>query len=289
VNPSTPVTKANIDALVEGTVQTLENVVAGNYSPNKVTITDTICLYMPDTLSASYNASYDQLSLTTELGAFGKGIQAFTAMKDLVQDKSKGSPSASDPIITKLLTDLGVGAANYLGSKFGAGIGQGAKDLAVQQQGYAINPQMQMIYRGMDFRQFQLSFLFTPASSQEAGTVNQIITTFKYHFSPSLLTASNAIDGMFFVPPAIFNLQFMFNNSENLYLPKYGDCVLRDIDVNYAPSGFAAHNDGAPVQTQLTLTFQEIEIVTKEKLATGYFSNVTNASQSSSGSVVGLR
>jgi hypothetical protein len=289
VEPTQPLTNAGISSTIQSVGATLAKVGAVNYNPNTTTIADTICLYMPDTLTSSYNASYDELSLTSELGTFGKGVQAFTALKDVFTDQNKGAITSADPFITNILTQLG---SNLVGA-------HGASDAAIQQQGYAINPQMQMIFRGMDFRQFQLSFLFTPSSSNEAATVNQIITTFKYHFSPSVLSASNAINGMFFVPPAIFNLQFMFNASENLYLPKYGDCVLRDIDVNYAPNGFAAHNDGAPVQTQLTMTFQEIEIVTKEKIKNGYNSgtlyttNAANTSssntQSTSGTVAGLR
>jgi hypothetical protein len=74
---------------------------------------------------------------------------------------------------------------------------------------------------------------------------------------------------MFFQAPDIFNVDFMIDNGLNPHLPKYGDCVLTDMDVNYAPSGFATHQDGSPVQIQLNLTFKEIEIVTRKKLDTG--------------------
>jgi hypothetical protein len=44
-------------------------------------------------------------------------------------------------------------------------------------------------------------------------------------------------------------VDFLINSKQNIYLPKYGDCVLENIDVNYAPNGFAAFDSGAPVQT----------------------------------------
>jgi hypothetical protein len=100
---------------------------------------------------------------------------------------------------------------------------------------------------------------------------------------------SNAASGMFFIPPSLFNVEFMFGPEENQYLPRYGDCVLKDIDVNYAPNGFATHNDGSPVQIQLTLTFQEIEIITKEKILNGFSATRTSQLGSTPGQAAGLR
>jgi hypothetical protein len=62
----------------------------------------------------------------------------------------------------------------------------------------------------------------------------------------------------------------MIKNIENRYLPKYADCVLEHVDVNYSPNGWAAHTDGSPVQTQLNLIFKEIEVVDRGRLSTGY-------------------
>jgi hypothetical protein len=263
----------------------IDKITTFNYTPATSSPVSVICLYMPDTLNASYNASYDQLNLTNDLGFGVMGVQGVSAVKDLFTSDNKGSAKSIDPWINAALD---ITASSVL-SKFGLG-GSGVTDVLLQNQGYAINPQLQMIFRGMDFRQFQLSFMFTPASKAEASTVNKIIGEFKYHFSPDLITPQNAVSGMFFVPPSIFNLQFMFDTDENEYLPRYGDCILKDIDINYAPNGFAAHTDGSPVQIQLTLTFQEIEIVTKAKIQAGY-----NASSSSpigsgtSGTITGLR
>jgi len=72
------------------------------------------------------------------------------------------------------------------------------------------------------------------------------------------------------IPPSLFNVSFMSQGKENPYLPKYADCVLEDIEVNFAPNGFAAHTDGAPVQTTLTLSFRETEIVDRARLQKGF-------------------
>ena len=239
-----------------------------------------ICLYMPDTLNASYSASYDELSLTNELGGGLNGIQAIRSFLGAGPDKNSGSSIASDSALQYGKSKVAGGLAGLVG-----GNSQTLADVDLQGRGVVINPQLQMLYRGVGFRQFQLSFIFTPASASEAQTINNIIGTFKYHFAPDLLVGAESDNGMFFIPPSFFNIEFMINSAENVFLPKYGDCVLSEIDVNYAPNGFAAHIDGAPVQTQLNLTFKEIEIVTKGKLQAGFFNNA----YSGSGSVGGLR
>jgi hypothetical protein len=143
-------------------------------------------------------------------------------------------------------------------------------DVVLKGKGYAINPQLQMMFRGVGFRSFQLSFMFTPKSLEESGEVDAIIKTFKYHFSPGLQAGkTDSTQSMFLTSPSIFNVQFKIGQNENQYVPNYGDCVLSDIDVNYAPNGFAAHENGAPVQTTLNLTFKEIVIVDRDKIAKG--------------------
>jgi hypothetical protein len=48
------------------------------------------------------------------------------------------------------------------------------------------------------------------------------------------------------------------------------ESVIKGIDVNYAPTGWAAHNNGAPVQTTMTLDMQEIAIIDRKKIIEGY-------------------
>jgi len=245
---------------IVGTLSNAFQLSTGAFSANPPTNNSeaVICLYMPDTLDAKYNASYDQLSLTNDMGGAIKGIQYAST----VMDSATGKNSAS--MISALkAAGIAKGAARI------PGVSDSFASAVLQSQGFAINPQIQMLYRGVDFRSFQLTFVFTPKSASEAQDVLQIINTFKYHFAPQVLSAENSQNGLFFIPPSFFNIEFMINGQENIFLPRYGDCVLTDIDVNFSPNGFAAHNDGSPVQTQLNLSFRETEIITKDKLYGG--------------------
>ena len=206
-----------------------------------------ISLYMPDTMNANYDASYDELSLTNDLGGL------ITSLRMIDQLSPKAGAAAKDAF----------SGGDIMGgiSKLGASAGQG----------YAINPQLQMIYRGMGFRSFQLMFLFSPKSHQEADQINSIIHTFKYHHAPTLQAgAADSTQSMFLVPPSIFNIRFYLGSDENIYVPRYGDCVLQSIDVNYTPNGWASYEDGFPVQTQLTLQFKETEVIDRNKLQNGF-------------------
>ena len=254
----------------------------GEYIPTSLQISPTttqakayISLYMPDTLTAQYSADWQEMSL----GDMGTGISTLRMIDQLATNagqqgtftsgdlgKSLGNLASTDPAVTATVANLlgasGIGS-NLIDAKV---IG----DVILKGQGYAINPQLQMIFRGVGFRSFQLSFMFTPKSLEESTEVNDIIKTFKYHFSPGFEAGkTDSTQSMFLTSPSIFNVQFKIGQNENQYAPKYGDCVLADIDVNYAPNGFAVHENGAPVQTTLNLTFKEIVIVDRDKIAKG--------------------
>jgi len=235
----------------------------------KTSSTAVVSLYMPDSIQANYDSNYTELSLTNDLGMLGTLRQIdqiadklnFNSLADL--RKSVGQLASADPSVVKLVTDL-------LGTN---AIGQG-QDLFLKGMGYAINPQVQMIYKGISLRSFSLSFTLTPKTAQESEEIRKIVEVFKICAAPTLqATATSSTNSMFLVPPSIFNVYFMISGAENRYLPRYGDCVLKNIDVNYTPNGWASYDSGAPVQTSLTLQFEEIEAIDRAKLKSGAVSS----------------
>jgi hypothetical protein len=75
------------------------------------------------------------------------------------------------------------------------------------------------------------------------------------------------------IPPSEFDIKFYYSGKENDNIPKIGSCVLKDIQVNYAPQGWSAYEvpgqsatlggTGMPVGIEMTLSFQEITYITK--------------------------
>lgn len=250
-------------------------------------ILSTISLYMPDTLAVTYDHDYTQTSLTDAFGLasfLGSAIADLpTAMRGTEADKG-----AWMNLVAKGFGAQGLGA--ILGKDIGTIAGNVLKQVP--------NPHLQLLYKGVNLREFQFEFIFTPTSQKEAQVVDEIIKTFTYYSSPALLGAQSH---QYLEPPQIFNIKFaftggtglsgaitnffknigtniltnqvsaaLFGSNQNLGTANtakifeiYHDCVLTNINVDYAPNGWAAFGDGHPVQTRMTLQFKEMDIVTK--------------------------
>lgn len=191
-----------------------------------------IALYMPETMQFTYSPQYDDnVTLASAAGALPLG---------------KASKAVS-MITTALQND--------------------AARVALNKAGYVFNPNQQMLFQGISFRDFQMSFTFTPYSRDERDAVNKIISMFRSYSAPTIVEEAA---GMFFKAPAVFDIDFKFNGAQNKNIPKFKTSVIKNVEVNYAPNGWATHDDGAPVQTTITLDFQEIYLVDRNDIQGGY-------------------
>ena len=209
---------------------------ANNFKPLSYTQTptgnanDTITLYMPDNAEFNYGASYNQIGLL----------------------EAAASVPVLGAIPNAILSTLTNSAAR----------------VALNSMGYVFNPQEQVLFEGISFRTFSMSFTLTPFSRTEASEISNIIKTFRKNAAPTIQTGGA---GFFFVPPSIFEVAFLYNGAENPNINKLKRCVLTDVNVNYAPNGtWSTHDDGSPVQTGLTLSFKEIELVDRTAVEGGY-------------------
>jgi len=244
-------------------------------SPPIGNIVSTIALYMPDSLTASYSANYEEMSLTSDLGPLVTTLRAIGSaggVGNVVESlKGIGNNKGTDPNVINAITGILETTGQNLAGLNVENIGT----ILQRASGYALNPQLQMIYRGTRLRSFDLEFTFTPKSQSEANQVNNIIKAFRYYSSPTLSSGKSgssnpSTDGMYLIPPSIFNLQFFVKGEVSNYLPKYGDCILESVNVNHAPNGFAVFDaDGSMVQTQLSLSFTEMDILTRDKIDSG--------------------
>lgn len=204
-----------------------------DFLPPEVKPKKRIALYMPETMMFTHSLDYDTITLAGRDGILSS------------------LPGIGKPLAT---------AANILE-------GNAAARFALNKLGLVFNPQQQLLFKGIDFRTFQMSFTFTPYSRDEAETVKDIVKTFRAYSSPTIITQAA---GMFFKPPAVFDISFNFNGAENPNIPKLKRCVVRNVEVNYAPNGWATHSDGAPVQSTMTVDFQEMVLIDKKAIESGY-------------------
>ena len=75
--------------------------------------------------------------------------------------------------------------------------------------------------------------------------------------------------------PSEFDIHYMYkaqngNGYENDFYGRVGTCVLENVSTNYTPNGVKSFANGAPTQITMSLSFKEIETLTKEKINQGY-------------------
>jgi hypothetical protein len=256
-----------------------------------------ISLYMPDSLSMNYHAEYSELSIMDATNGMNR---VAGAVGSLVEDIQKGGVGG-DNLKTSLAKSVDTYGPEAALRVLDRTTGMQTTDLGLRAMGLAVNPQLQLVYKGVGFRTFSMEFLFTPSTQEESDQVSAIVNSFIYAAAPTVQTQTG---GMYFTPPSIFNMEFLMaktgqfssltnmlqkaGNSiipgvplgnalanrfgaasagvENDRLYKVGDCVLEDISVDYAPNGWAAYSGGAPVQTRLTLSFKEMDILDRTRM-----------------------
>ena len=209
----------------------------------------TIALYMPHKLNVANFNTYEtpDFKLLNQM----KGLADFDT-------------GAFGPIVRNKLAGAADAAASIIGAELNAVSAIAAATGKVE------NPRKETIYQSPELRKFEFSFEFAPRNLDESKSLYEIIKTFKHHAYPSLSGA-----GYFFNMPAEFELQFysIINGTayENVWLNKIARCVLQEINVDYTAAGVVSmFENGAPTNINMTLTFQEVELITQEKVDQGY-------------------
>lgn len=222
----------------------------------------TVGLYIPDNVNVSYSVGYDDNeSLSQNLGRFYFLAQGATSLANAFKDQTDKSltnlvnVAGNDPYVRDL-------AFSTLGKLTGTNLTR----MALSAGGYAMNPQLQVLFRGIGFRTFQFDFVFTPYNKQESADVQRIIQTFKYHSAPEI-TEGVLGAGYYYKIPETFDIGFYYGNEENRNVNRIGQCVLEDVSVDYSGSGqWATFNDGSPNQIKMSLRFKETIIIDKNRI-----------------------
>lgn len=232
-DPETAINNAK-DSLVNGVKNIFSNgasQTAAEFMTLNKDLKAIVSLYMPDTVSFQYVSDFGEVSIADAAsslpGILGK-VPGF--LQSVLSDNAAGK-------------------------------------LALNKLGYAFNPQSQVLFQGIDFRTFAMSFTFSPKSAREAQQVQKIIKLFRTYAAPTIVTGAA---GFFYTPPGVFNLSFRKDGKINPNINKLTDCVLLSVDVNYAPNGWSSYKDGQPVQTTMDLSFKETVLVDRTKIEQGY-------------------
>ena len=240
-----------------------------------------IALYMPPNVSTTYTPNYTDVNV----GGFAG---ALIATVDMVEAWLTGGNAAVHG--KDAMSSIESMAKSAIMTSLNT-IAPGAKALTQIRSGRNISNKMELSFEGGNRREFTYTFIFIPKSEKEAKIVEQIIWMFKYYASPEYhdttevttkqgmqQTTSSSL-GRSMTIPDTFEIQYMYQGSENHFLNKISTCFCTNVQVQYGGDRYVAYTPtenvrgqrGAPHQrTTLTLTFKELELITKTRIDQGY-------------------
>lgn len=216
----------------------------------------TIALYLPPDISVNYGTSWESLTMTIEqyedslTGLVSGGIDLFTGS---AKEKMSAAQSA-------LLT---------LGGLISHGIdiipGMTANDQYQKITGTTVNPHMAQMFQGVNFRTFRFKFQLIARSKEESTEIQKIIKWLKLAQHPGRLNENSR----YWTYPNNFDIYLATPENTMFNIAR---CVLTDMAIEYGTGGIQSffNETGAPVDISVTLSFQELELLTKERIEQGY-------------------
>jgi len=230
-------------------------------------------IYLPISLSSTDGLTYDSPSigasgailsnaLTNAEGSAGGALGNATA--DFINlFKGAGGVSANS------LASLG---AARLASKGPKEIGDGvASSLRV-----TVDPNIRTLFRGVQVRQFAYQFKFIAKNSKEAQEIKKIIQRFRFYAYPESIAfagTSGADISVGFKYPHPFEIRASYIDADGNSFrvgPLMKDAYLTSITTNFNPSTMSFHQDGEPVEIDLSLSFTEETTLSKKDILKGY-------------------
>ena len=231
---------------------------------NHTYITDSILLCMPpEGMKFTYKADYEALE-TGLAGDMAQGIAGVINEAGFA-DKIKALAKGTSGVALELTKSAGFGVLGIIPGF------ENARAVYDKFKGQAKNPNLESVFKSVPFREFSFPFTFAPKNEKEKDSVHKILQLFRFHMLPEHQNSANG----YFNVPSEFQITYMYRDQENSYIPRVSRCVLKSVDIDYAPenviSSLPPDERGAPPTIiKLDLAFGETEIMTKETVAQGF-------------------
>ena len=206
---------------------------------------------MPQTLKFNLAADYGSEEVGMVTGAMAK-------LKDAII--SPGGFFGSD--LTSIAAQAGK-AVSGVGSFATGGLLAGAGAALQRRTGIAPAAMQEMIFNGIDYRNFSFTFKFTPRSKEESDVVNKILHAIKDAMLPERYGDGSSIAA--YKVPHEFVIRFMKGTAINPYIDQIGLCACTGVDIDYGSDKFSTHPSGDPVSIDATLSFRELELMERKR------------------------
>ena len=179
-------------------------------------------MYMPMQVEVSYKSQFQD----TPIGILTSSVVdiASSLMATGEVDQAKLETAAKE---------AGVGlerAAVGMVSELGPGLG-GLKEAVEMKKGVIVADRLELAFKGIDKRTFNYTFKMIPRSQAEAEEIKKIVNAFKFNMLPEF--ADGGRGGRSMTVPNTFDIQYMYQNSENNFLHRISTCYLTDMNVKF--------------------------------------------------------
>lgn len=224
-----------------------------------------ILMYMPEDISTGFRAQWGGKNITNAAANIlrSAGASGF--------DKIKGAGDTLTNAVGGLAYMAGARVIREFVQATG-GDSLSNDDVFGLISGAVLNPNTELLFSGVDMRNFQLNFKLVPRNAPEAAQVNAIVAHFKKASLPDrvpekIFGSDQEIKRNFIGVPKLVRVSFMSGSSEHKQLPKFKMCAITQVDVNYTPDGvYATYDGGQPVAMTLSIGFQETKICFSDEL-----------------------
>ena len=225
---------------------------------NKVAV---ISMFMPAQVQTTYGVQFTD----TQMGLFtGDALSVFDDLTTSGGSNERAMETIQTIGTESLPTSLVLMMQNTLGALPGLG---GLREARGITTGEIISDRLELAFKGVDKRSFQYTFKMIPKSAAESEEIRKIVYMFKRNMLPEFVGGSN---GRKMVVPNTFDIEYMYNAKHNEYLHKIGTCYLQNMSVSYGGDKYRTYsetdNGAPPVETSITLSFKELDLITRESI-----------------------
>lgn len=132
---------------------------------------------------------------------------------------------------------------------------------AALKAGVASNPYTRTAFEGIDVRGYTFAFRLVAESAKEQNQIRAIERTFRKFLYPKRAGA------IALVYPPLCDITFYAEGKRNEYMPNIKPSYLTSLEAVYNETSTAFHKDtGAPLELNLTMSFQEERVLTRDDL-----------------------
>ena len=231
-------------------------------------------------LRFSDNAQYE----TANLGVFGgmleSGLQGGSPFSGVTTSNGQLTSTVSSLAAQTVAKTAGEGLGAAIGSvKGAAGAIVGATALSNSFEGLSpavksasrisSAPNQRTLFQQVQIRSFAFTFKMIANNAQEAAEIKNIVKFFRQELYPEKISLGETDIPLAYKFPNMFEIEVKnrFNKDAAFKIQR---CYLRDVQTSFNATANGMHKDGNFIEVDISLAFQEIVALDKNKVRNGY-------------------